>query len=279
MDSLIHLVHQAVAAFKKKDYEESIVLIDKAYEYADAMEYTAMDAQIFNALYDAYEMLSLIAELGVFEKNAFLKESLKNYKETLEAFTSGEGGTVAALQLASKNFVELVRAMAVAVHYLRRKKWRITDFPPMISFEFTSNGQIRLYAWQVGQANQAGDVETLRTEFEALFAKEQKSEAYFLDTVEQLFQNQDYQSAIQLLQEAMQEHESIKAEAFLRIGLAYMELGDAEQALDRLMKARVLGLSKQRIKEVGSKACQKLIRQAETQEERSKWTKLLQDFF
>lgn len=279
MDSLIHLVHQAVAAFKKKDYEETIVLIDKAYEYANAMEYTAMDAQIFNALYDAYEMIALIAELGVFEKNAFLKQSLSNYQQVLESFTTSEGGTFAALERASEKFIQLVQAMTVAVHYLRRKKWRMTDFPPMISFEFTSNGQIRLYAWQAGQTNQAGDVETLRTEFEALFAKEQKSEAFYLDKAAELFQNQDYQTAIEILEQAMQEHESIKAEAFLRIGLAYMELGDAEQALDRLMKAKVLGLAKQRIKEVGAKACQKLIREAETQEERSKWTKLLQDFF
>jgi tetratricopeptide (TPR) repeat protein len=279
MESLIHFVHQAVAAFKQKNYEDSILFLDKAYEYASAMEYTAMDSQIFNSLYDAYEMLALIAELGVFEKNAFLQLALDNYREALNAFTSDKGGTLAALQKASKDFEQLLSAMTVAVHYLKRKKWRITDFPPMVSFEFTSDGQIRFYAWRDGQQNKVGQLEDLKKEFNALFLKEQKSEEYYWQEADRLMQEEQYDELIKLLKEVMQVHESLKAEAFLRLAMVYLQKGMAEQALDMLMKAKVLGQPMLKIKEKGRLACQKLIRTAENNEERVKWTKLLEDFF
>lgn len=276
---MINIVSQAVAAFKRQDYSEVVLLLDHAFAYIKGIDYTEVDESIFNALYDAFEMLSLVGELAVFEKNTFFNESLANFKAALEAFTKPKGGTLGQLKEAIPDFLLLLNGMAVGVNYLQYQKLKIEDFPPTVSFEITASGQIRLYAWDGESPNKIATIESLKAEFEALFEKEKQSEDYFLELADKLYNERAYQDCLQLLEDAMLQHETLKGECFLRKGLVFFQLKQYAEAVDALMKAKVLGIQKHRISAQGKEACRFLIRTAETREERNQWTKLSTDFF
>ncbi len=276
---MINLVTKAIAAFRRKDYIEVLLLLDEAFEYIQALDYTAIDAAIFNALYDAYEMLALIAELAVFEKNDYLKASLNCYQKALDDFTKPEGGTLSELQKSFPDFLQLLRGMSVAARYLRHRSLRINDFPPVLSFEITADGHIRLFAWDEENPNRIADIETLREEFSRLFIKNQTSKAFFLEQSQLLFEQEAFDEAIQILDEAVRQHPDLKGEFYLQKGYCLFQLGQYADAVDMLMKARLLGEPKHRFLEKGRQACAILIEQVEDKEEINKWKELLRDFF
>lgn len=276
---MINLVNQAISAFKRHDYSEVVLLLENAFAYISAMDYTAMDEQIYNALYDAYEMLSLINELAVFEQNEYATKTMAAYKTALDAFTTPEGGSLGQLKQAITPFLQLLTGMAVGVKYLQYQKLRIDDFPPTVSLEITADGYIRLFAWDGESPDKIASIEKLKTEFEELFTKEKQSKAYFLEMADKLYYEAAYQDCLELLDNAMTTHETIRDECFLRKGQVFMQLKKYPEAVDCFMKARVLGITKHRISEQGKEACTYLIRSAENREERNNWSKLMNDFF
>jgi tetratricopeptide (TPR) repeat protein len=276
---LINLVSQAVAAFKRHDYSEVVLLLDHAFAYIKAIDYTEIDEPIFNALYDSFEMLSLVGELAVFEKSSFFNQTQCNFKAALDAFTAPKGGTLGQLKQAIPDFLLLLNGMAVGVNYLQYQKIRIEAFPPTVSFEITEDGYIRLYAWDGESEHKIASIEALKAEFEALFEKEKQSEGYFLEMAEKLYKETQYQDCLQLLEDAMLQHETLKGDCFLLKGKVFFQLKQYAEAVDAFMKARVLGIQKYRISELGKEACSHLIRTVETREERNEWSKLRADFF
>jgi len=49
MEPLINLVHRAVVAFKQNEHQTVVLLLQNAFEYIDALDYHAIDEQIFNS--------------------------------------------------------------------------------------------------------------------------------------------------------------------------------------------------------------------------------------
>jgi tetratricopeptide (TPR) repeat protein len=176
------------------------------------------------------------------------------------------------------DFVLFVGGMNVGMKYLQHKKLRPDDFPPEISFEITEDGYIRLYVWSEESPGKSAKISELKAGFEQLFEKEKKSVAYYLEKADELIAQKAYQDCISLLDLAMQEHEPVKAEAFIRKGNVLLEIKNFEEALDCFMKARVLGAPKQRLSDGIKEACKYLLRYSENKEQRSHWNRLLEDF-
>jgi hypothetical protein len=278
LSAFINIVSQAGSAFKRKEYTTVLLELERAFELASEMDFTELDELLYNALYDAYEMSALIAQLAVFEKNEFLKIALGDMKAALNAFISKEGGTVADLKQAMPSFILLLQGMSAAVHYLQRQKKRMDTFPPELSFEITKDGFLKIFAWSEETPNKIANIAKLKAEFELLYEKEKQSKSYFLETAANLEENEQYEDCLSLLDQAMTEHESLRGECFIIQGNICLKLKKYEEAVDAFMKARVLGEPKHRMSHSIKESCTFLLRYADSKEDKQKWSLLMKDF-
>jgi hypothetical protein len=278
LNFFINSISKAVSAFKSRNYFNALQDLSEAFDAIENEHFTKIDSEIFNALFDAQEITSLMLELPVFEKNEFVASALSKTKSALIAFTKPEGGNAASLMESLDNFLIVVLGMNVAMNYLQLKKFRADDFPPQVSFEITSDALIKLYIWTEEQDGKVAKISQLKQEFEQLFDKERKSKKYYLDRADELFKNAAYDDCINLLEQAASDHESLKMESYLRIGSILLELQKTADALDYYMKARVLGATKIQLSEGIRKACTLLLQHPEYKSQKSALTSLMEDF-
>jgi tetratricopeptide (TPR) repeat protein len=278
LDSFVNAVSKAVSAFKSRNYLQALEELEIAFGLLDPSCFKEIDAQTFNAIYDAQEMTALMAELPVFEKNSFAEQTISALKNALDVFTTPEGGTAKRLLNALEPFELLLRGMAVSMKYLQRKKLRADDFPPEVSFEITADALLRLYVWSEEKPAKIAEISRLKEEFESLFEKERKSAQYYLDKADELLQKGHFEDCLQVLNQAISEQESIKGTCFIRKGDVFMKLHKYEEAIDSYMKARVVGEPKHKMNASVKEACSILLKNSEKRDDRNRWNSLMQDF-
>jgi len=149
---------------------------------------------------------------------------LANYKKALDAFTLETGGTISQLKKTIPDFRQLLEGMVVAINYLAHENIRMNEFPPSISFEITTDGQIRLYAWEDGNDDKVGMIKTLKNNFDAFFKKQTQDQNYYLTESQRLYEASAFKDCLELLDEAASLHENLGAEWYLRKGQAYIGL-------------------------------------------------------
>ena len=278
MSSFINSISSAVSAFRSRKYVNSLHELSEAFELLESEQLLKIDSGIFNALHDALDITVLMAELPVFEKNEFIESTIRSIKIALQAFTKPEGGTTADILNSLDDFILLVEGMNVAMKYLKLKKFRADDFPPQVSFEISADGMIKLYVWTAEEEGRVAKISHLKADFDNLFEKERKSKKYYLEVIDDLFEQQLYQECSKLMEQAMLEHESLKEILYVKMGLVFLKLEKPAEALDYFIKARVLGAPKLAIAEGVKTACAIMLSDPEYKNQRLKLQDLMDDF-
>ena len=278
MSSFINSISSAVSAFRSRKYVNSLHELSEAFELLESEQLLKIDSGIFNALHDALDITVLMAELPVFEKNEFIESTIRSIKIALQAFTKPEGGTTADILNSLDDFILLVEGMNVAMKYLNLKKFRADDFPPQVSFEISADGLLKLYVWTAEEEGRVAKISQLKAEFDNLFEKERKSKKYYLEAIEDLFEQQLYQECSKLMEQAMLEHESLKEILYVKMGHVFLKLDKPAEALDYFIKARVLGAPKMAIAEGIKTACAVMLSDPEYKSQRAKLLNFMDDF-
>ena len=278
MSSFINSISSAVSAFRSRKYVNSLHELSEAFELLESEQLLKIDSGIFNALHDALDITVLMAELPVFEKNEFIESTIRSIKIALQAFTKPKGGTTADILNSLDDFILLVEGMNVAMKYLNLKKFRVDDFPPQVSFEISADGMIKLYVWAAEEEGRVAKIGHLKAEFDNLFEKERKSKKYYLEVIDDLFEQQLYQECSKLMEQAMLEHESLKEILYVKMGFVLLKLEKAAEALDYFIKARVLGAPKIAIAEGVKTACAIMLSDPKYKSQRLKLQELMDDF-
>jgi hypothetical protein len=278
LSSFINSISSAVSAFRSRKYVNSLHELSEAFELLESEQLLKIDSGIFNALHDALDITVLMAELPVFEKNEFIESTIRSIKIALQAFTKPEGGTTADILNSLDDFILLVEGMNVAMKYLNLKKFRADDFPPQVSFEISADGMIKLYVWTAEEEGRVAKISHLKAEFDNLFEKERKSKKYYLEVIDDLFEQHLYQECSKLMEQAMLEHESLKEILYVKMGFLLLKLEKAAEALDYFIKARVLGAPKIAIAEGIKTACAIMLSDLKYKSQRAKLLNFMDDF-
>ncbi|MCP4442474.1 MAG: tetratricopeptide repeat protein [Aureispira sp.] len=280
MKFFINNIEKAYLAFQQHYFAECIERIHLAFESLEHYKFENLDNTQFNAFYDALEMLELLVRLPIVEQTDYINTTLKRFKRKLNAFMLPSGGDLEALANQVPNLSKLINGLFVGIQYFHKKQIKLNSFPPVLSFELSRNGNIALYAWIDRQPTVSSQpVEQFKTDFEALFKKEQAAQKDYLAQAQELLKNGEAPKAIKILQHAMRVHPAIKKECFLQLGNIHFQENQYAEAVDAYMKALVLGVPKQTIKDKVLTATQQLMSTAKDYKTINRWQELLDNFF
>lgn len=278
MTSFVDTVEKAYSDYHS-GYEMNVIpLLKNAFDRLFEVEKIQLEEVLFNALYDALELTEIIVQSAVFEKNDFLKNALLLFKNELDNFLQPQKGSVSELTSQIYTFSEVLNGLSVATMYLKRRKLKLTDFPPEVSFELTESGFIKLYLWTEEGNDKIADVQSLREEFDLLFEKEQKTVEDLLNQVDAFSELKDFESALKVLNQLHDVQEDRRSICFLKKAALFLKMKRYEDAVDALLKSSVLGINKNEISEKLKFAVQQLIQNATSHEEKKKWTEFLMEY-
>lgn len=276
----INNIEKAYLAFQQHYFVDCVERLQLSFEFLEKQNFTQLNNTEFNALYDALEMLQLLVKLPIVEQNDYIQNTLGTFKQSLDRFMLPRGGSATELSEQIPIYRKLVNGLLIGIQYFQRKQISLNAFPPVLSFELSEDGQIALYAWIDRQPTvKPQPLEQFKTDFEALFKKEQTSQKDYLAQAQSLQDNGEPQKALKILKHAMRVHPAIKKECFLQIGNIQFQQKDYAEAVDAYMKALVLGVPKQTIKAKVLEATQQLMSTAKDYKTITRWQELLDDFF
>jgi hypothetical protein len=278
MNSFITTIEKAYTDYNSGNVSDVGITLKSAFDFLLEAEKIQLDENLYNALYDALELTEMLIQPAVFEKNDYLKNNILHFKNALNAFLLPQNGSVLDLTEAIFAFTEVLNGLAVALMYLNRRKLKLADFPPEVSFELTENGFIKLYVWSDEGADKIANLQSLREEFDALFEKEQKTADDLLKLAANYFENEDYESCLSALNRLHSVSESSRAICFLKKSEVYLKLNRYGEAVDAMMKSKVLGIPQNEFSDKLKFAVNQLIRQADSYAERKKWTEFHNEY-
>ncbi len=276
MVSFVNRIAKSVTAFNNSEYAEVVRVINAAFALLQRDSLEKMDADIFNALYDVVEMSELILGLPIFKKNSHISETLSDIKHALDKFTS-EGGSAFYLSKSLGPFLIILKGMEASFQFVSR----INSDPHNnsgFSLEICSGGILKLYTETNHLYSEGRNIELLKSDFELMFDKEEISKEELFKKSDLLEASERFEENINLLREALLGRREIEMDCFLRIGRSFFMLKKYEEAVDAYLKARVLGAPKYKMAEEIKKSCKMLIRNANTRDERNKWSRLSEEF-
>lgn len=271
MDKHIELTHQAIAVYSARNFEEAIVLLQKAFSNLKFSNLKFSNAT-YNAIADALEMVELLFEhLTILERNQMtdlilqaLKGSLMDLaKVNLETFSEQLG-----------RFTSLLDGLQVGFNFFNQQQISLLETEPMISFDLVEADQIQLFKWR-----NDSEVMKLVEAFNNSFAPQTKSLEACRQAIEEALEKEDKAAAEELLLYMIERYPKSKQQAFLNLGHLYFKDKAYQKATEAYMKTIVMGTSKEEIKTEIQTACNALAAAAKTSKEASRWRELLINFF
>lgn len=276
----IENIEKAYLAFQQHHFGVCIERLYLGFESLENHKFTQLNNSEFNAFYDALEMLQLVVKLPIIEQNSYIQNRIGQFKQILDRFLLPKGGNVELLAQQIPLCTKLNNGLLIGIQYFQKKQISLNAFPPVLSFELSEDGTIALYAWIDRQPTMTPQpLEQFKTDFEALFKKEQISQKDYLAQAQNLHEQGDSNKALKILNHAMRIHPAIKKECFLQMGNIQFQQKNYSEAVDAYMKALVLGVPKQQIKAKVLEATQELISTAKDYKTITRWQELLDDFF
>lgn len=268
----ITYVHQAIAEFFARNFEQTAKLLCRAFQNIEIRDLYLSDAS-FNAIYDAIEIVELFYEnLPILEKNNYAETTTQSLKIAIEKGNID----LATFQKNILDFENLLAGLQVGLHFFSNYNLSFENPETPLSFALEEDGFIELYQLKKDAATTA-----LIQKFNDCFTqKKEKNIADFEAEIETLLQENPLNySAIQLQIEAMmQQFPTTQKKGFLQLGNLYFEKKEYRLALDAYMKSIVMGTPKNTLRANIQTACNSLKMYASTKEEEKHWKEFLEEF-